>query len=92
MRPRRGQLLAEGRLTDTFRAVHPDARHCYSYWSQRAGNRPWNRGLRLDYWLLQQYPSVDDLAAVSKGLAAAPIGTPRKVSDMPWPPPELAKP
>jgi len=49
-----GQLLAEGRLTDTFRAVHPDARHCYSYWSQRAGNRPWNRGLRLDYWLLQQ--------------------------------------
>ena len=46
----------------------------------------------FDYWLLHQYPSADDLAAVSKGLAAAPIGTPRKVSDMPWPPPELAKP
>ena len=46
----------------------------------------------FDYWLLQQYPSADDMAAVSKGLAAAPIGTPRKVADMPWPPPELVKP
>ncbi len=46
----------------------------------------------FDYWLLQQYPSAEDLAAVSKGQAAAPIGTPRKVADMPWPPPELAKP
>jgi penicillin-binding protein 2 len=46
----------------------------------------------FDYWLLQQYPSVEDLAAVSRGQAAAPIGTPRKVADMPWPPPELGKP
>jgi len=46
----------------------------------------------FDYWLLKQYPSADDLAAVSKGQAAAPIGVPRKVADLPWPPPELAKP
>ncbi len=46
----------------------------------------------FDYWLLQQYPSEEDLAAVSKGLAAAPMGTPRKLVDMPWPPPGLAKP
>jgi penicillin-binding protein 2 len=46
----------------------------------------------FDYWLLKQYPSADDLAAVSKGQAAAPIGTSRKLADMPWPPAELAKP
>lgn len=46
----------------------------------------------FDYWLLQQYPSEEDLAAVSKGLAAAPMGTPRKLVDMPWPPSGLAKP
>ncbi|MDH4480807.1 MAG: penicillin-binding protein 2 [Rhodoferax sp.] len=46
----------------------------------------------FDYWLLKQYPSADDLAAVSKGQAAAPIGTSRKLADMPWPPPELARP
>ena len=46
----------------------------------------------FDYWLLQQYPSVEDLAAVSKGQAGAPIGTRRKVADMAWPPPELARP
>lgn len=46
----------------------------------------------FDYWLLQQYPSEDDLAAVSKGQAGAPAGTPRKVADMPWPPVELVRP
>ena len=46
----------------------------------------------FDYWLLQQYPSAEDMAAVSKGQAGAPIGTPRKMADMPWPPPELVRP
>jgi penicillin-binding protein 2 len=41
----------------------------------------------LDYWLMGQYPSEEDLAAVSKGQAAAPIGKPRLVSEIPWPPP-----
>lgn len=40
----------------------------------------------FDFWLLDQYPSEEDLAAVSKGQATAPIGTPRKASEMPWPP------
>jgi len=39
----------------------------------------------FDYWLLGQYPSEEDMAAVRLGQAAAPIGTPRMVADMPWP-------
>jgi penicillin-binding protein 2 len=38
----------------------------------------------FDYVLLGQYPSEEDLAAVKKGQAAAPIGKPRKVEDIPW--------
>jgi penicillin-binding protein 2 len=38
----------------------------------------------FDYMLLGQYPSEEDLAAVKKGQAAAPIGKPRRVDDMPW--------
>lgn len=38
-------------LTDTFRVLHPEARGVFSYWSMRAGNRPFNRGMRLDYCL-----------------------------------------
>jgi penicillin-binding protein 2 len=41
----------------------------------------------FDYWLLGQYPSEEDLAAVRKGQAAAPIGKPRKASEVDWPPP-----
>ena len=40
----------------------------------------------FDYLLMDQYPNAQDLAAVQKGEAAAPIGTPLKASDMPWPP------
>nr|WP_315494297.1 penicillin-binding protein 2 [uncultured Rhodoferax sp.] len=40
----------------------------------------------FDYWLLGQYPSEEDLAAVSKGQAGAPIGKPRVAADLPWPP------
>ncbi len=40
----------------------------------------------FDYWLMGQYPSEEDLAAVSKGQAGAPIGKPRLAADMPWPP------
>jgi penicillin-binding protein 2 len=38
----------------------------------------------FDYWLLGQYPSVEDLAAVSKGQATVPIGKPRIASELPW--------
>lgn len=39
----------------------------------------------FDYWLLGQYPSEEDMTAVRLGQAAAPIGTPRLATDMPWP-------
>ena len=38
----------------------------------------------FDYLLMGQYPSEEDMAAVKKGQAAAPIGKPRKVEGMPW--------
>ncbi|HEY0883852.1 MAG TPA: penicillin-binding protein 2, partial [Ramlibacter sp.] len=40
----------------------------------------------FDYWLLGQYPSEEDLEAVRKGQAAAPIGKPRNASEVAWPP------
>jgi penicillin-binding protein 2 len=40
----------------------------------------------LDFWLLDQYPSEEDIAAVRQGQAPTPIGKPRKVSELPWPP------
>ena len=36
----------------------------------------------FDYVLLGQYPSEEDMVAVQKGLAAAPIGKPRQTADM----------
>ncbi|MBK9441448.1 MAG: penicillin-binding protein 2 [Comamonadaceae bacterium] len=40
----------------------------------------------FDYWLLGLYPNDEDLAAVSKGQAGAPIGKPRLAASVPWPP------
>ncbi|MBX3660310.1 MAG: penicillin-binding protein 2 [Ramlibacter sp.] len=40
----------------------------------------------FDYWLLGQYPNDEDLAAVRKGQAAAPIGKPRNAAEVGWPP------
>ncbi|MFN3375205.1 MAG: penicillin-binding protein 2 [Burkholderiaceae bacterium] len=37
----------------------------------------------FDYWLLGEYPSEEDMAAVRKGLAAAPLGKPRLAADVP---------
>ncbi len=36
----------------------------------------------FDYWLLDHYPSVEDMAAMRKGQAGRPIGTPRKGSEV----------
>ena len=44
------ETLSTCGLVDTFRAFHPNATGWYSYWSGRAGNKPKNRGLRLDYF------------------------------------------
>jgi len=43
--------LEGGEFVDAFRRLHPGARGHYSYWSQRAGNRGVNKGLRLDYFV-----------------------------------------
>jgi penicillin-binding protein 2 len=40
----------------------------------------------FDYWLLGQYPSEEDIAAVRKGQAGAPIGKPRSAAEVAWPP------
>ncbi|HYF19410.1 MAG TPA: penicillin-binding transpeptidase domain-containing protein, partial [Ramlibacter sp.] len=39
----------------------------------------------FDYWLMGQYPSEEDLAAVRVGKAAAPIGKPRRAEEAAWP-------
>lgn len=37
----------------------------------------------FDYWLLNQYPNPEDMAALQKGQAGAPIGKPRVASEVP---------
>ena len=39
----------------------------------------------LDYWIAGEYPSEEDMAAMKLGKASAPIGQPRKVSDIALP-------
>ena len=54
-------------FVDVFRSLHPDARGHYSYWSQRAGNREPNKGLRLDYFICSKglmEDGDDDMAIV----------------------------
>ena len=41
-------------MVDLFRELHPGAAGHYSYYSRRSGNRPYNRGLRLDYFLVSR--------------------------------------
>jgi exodeoxyribonuclease III len=45
------QAQLDSGFVDAFRRLHPTAQGHYSYWSQRAGNRAPNRGLRLDYFI-----------------------------------------
>ena len=40
----------------------------------------------FDYWLLGHYPNDEDLALVRKGQATAPVGKPRLVAELAWPP------
>ena len=37
----------------------------------------------FDYWLLNQYPNAEDMAALQKGQAGAPIGKPRIATEVP---------
>ena len=36
----------------------------------------------FDYWLLGQYPNIEDILATQKGLTSRPTGTPRNKSDV----------
>jgi exodeoxyribonuclease-3 len=45
------QGMLDAGFVDAFRKLHPTAKGHYSYWSQRAGNREPNKGLRLDYFI-----------------------------------------
>ncbi|MBG9388679.1 penicillin-binding protein 2 [Caenimonas aquaedulcis] len=44
----------------------------------------------FDYWLANVYPSEEDMAAVSVGKATTPIGKPRPVAEVAWPPSSTA--
>lgn len=57
------QLLGAG-FTDTFRALHPDTLHAYSWWSYRFKSRERNTGWRIDYFLVSNrlFPHVADAA------------------------------
>ena len=39
----------------------------------------------FDHWLLGLHPSEEDIALIREGRAAAPVGTPRRVEDVPLP-------
>lgn len=45
------QAQLDAGFIDAFRHLHPTAQGHYTYWSQRAGNRAPNKGLRLDYFV-----------------------------------------
>jgi exodeoxyribonuclease-3 len=45
------QSQLDAGFVDAFRKLHPETKGHYSYWSQRAGNREPNKGLRLDYFV-----------------------------------------
>jgi penicillin-binding protein 2 len=40
----------------------------------------------FDYVIMGQFPSLEDIDAVQRGQATRPIGKPRAIVDVPWPP------
>jgi exonuclease III len=71
-------MLEAGSLVDTFRALYPNAQGAFTYWSVRANNRPFNRGLRLDYFVCSSAmfphapkPAATAAAAVDGNAVAA---------------------
>jgi exodeoxyribonuclease-3 len=53
-------------FVDVFRRLHPDAKGNYSYWSQRAGNREPNKGLRLDYFVASKEMFHEDSKVIPR--------------------------
>lgn len=58
------QAQLDAGYVDAFRYLHPEAKGHYSYWSQRAGNREPNQGLRLDYFVCSPGLFSEDSPAV----------------------------
>ena len=46
----------------------------------------------FDFVIMGQYPSEEDIAAVQKGQATRPIGKPRDLANVPWPPKTVTVP
>ena len=46
------QQCTPNKWIDSFRHLYPKAQGQFTFWSARARNRPSNRGLRLDYFLV----------------------------------------
>jgi exodeoxyribonuclease III len=59
------EMLDAG-FIDAFRHLHPDAKGHYSYWSQRAGNRVPNKGLRLDYFVCSPEFFAEDSKVIAR--------------------------
>ncbi len=57
-----GRLLETG-LTDVFRFLYPERDRSYTWWGPKGNNRAFNRGSRLDYFLVsaQLLPYVADV-------------------------------
>ena len=53
-------------FVDAFRELHPEAKGHYTYWSQRAGNRLPNKGLRLDYFVCDPAMFSDDSKVIAR--------------------------
>jgi len=56
------ELLQAG-FTDTFRALHPDARDAYTWWSYRSNARANNVGWRIDYFIVSNRLMENVIAA-----------------------------
>lgn len=65
-------LLGDGKFTDAFRFLFPDAVGQFTYWSQRTFARPVNKGIRLDYFICSNafFPE----AAAAGGAGGGPEG------------------
>ncbi len=60
--------LLDAGFVDTFRALHPDARDAYSWWSYRFNARARNAGWRIDYFLVSDAlaPRVTDASILTE--------------------------